>query len=460
MGVKRFPGFRHGADLDGADDGVDSDGAAADGALGGTDLNGASDESVASLKAVADSAPDGAGAADVAAVGSGGAVRGTPSGVDGDGAPWRGVNLGNWLVLEKWMEPHLFEGLEADDENELAGVADPEWLEARIRHHRDNYITEKDFSQIAASGLNLVRLPVPYTVFSKKPPLGGGYRYVDKAMDWCEKYGLKLLIDLHTAPGGQNGFDSSGTIGAVTWHLKPQKVEQAIVVLEALARRYGERPGLFGIEVINEPISYTVFRNSRKQYAPRNPKDAAISTYVPLRFLRQYYKACYVRLRKVLPEDKAIVFHDGFRFGHWKTFFAREHMTNVYVDAHVYLSAIERTIGIHSPWAYRLALLFERHRIRDMERHVPVLVGEWCVENEWAKEMDRGDLTDDDFDAVQEARFRTVTRMQLHCFNEASGWVYWSWKLEPSPQTAPDAFWKECWDFRRAQMHGWLPRTF
>ena len=28
----------------------------------------------------------------------------------------RGVNLGSWLVLEKWMVPSLFEGVEATDE--------------------------------------------------------------------------------------------------------------------------------------------------------------------------------------------------------------------------------------------------------------------------------------------------------------------------------------------------------
>ena len=31
----------------------------------------------------------------------------------------RGVNLGNWLVLEKWMEPELFRGTTAEDETEL-----------------------------------------------------------------------------------------------------------------------------------------------------------------------------------------------------------------------------------------------------------------------------------------------------------------------------------------------------
>ena len=30
----------------------------------------------------------------------------------------KGVNLGNWLVLEKWMSPGLFAGTEAEDETQ------------------------------------------------------------------------------------------------------------------------------------------------------------------------------------------------------------------------------------------------------------------------------------------------------------------------------------------------------
>jgi hypothetical protein len=32
----------------------------------------------------------------------------------------KGVNLGNWLVLEKWMSPGLFADTEAEDETQLS----------------------------------------------------------------------------------------------------------------------------------------------------------------------------------------------------------------------------------------------------------------------------------------------------------------------------------------------------
>lgn len=37
-----------------------------------------------------------------------------------------GVNLGNWLVMEKWMSPALFDGTTAEDEYYLAHQLSPQ----------------------------------------------------------------------------------------------------------------------------------------------------------------------------------------------------------------------------------------------------------------------------------------------------------------------------------------------
>lgn len=66
----------------------------------------------------------------------------------------KGVNLGNWLVLEKWMNPALFDGTTADDEYYLPTQLDPAVYEARIKTHRAEYINERDFATIRSWGLN------------------------------------------------------------------------------------------------------------------------------------------------------------------------------------------------------------------------------------------------------------------------------------------------------------------
>ena len=112
----------------------------------------------------------------------------------------KGVNLGNWLVLEKWMSPALFEGTTAEDEYYLPTQLSPEAYEARIKIHRSEYITERDFVTIKSMGMESVRIPVPYFIFGDRKPFIGCIEELDKAFNWAEKYGLTILIDLHTVP--------------------------------------------------------------------------------------------------------------------------------------------------------------------------------------------------------------------------------------------------------------------
>ena len=128
-----------------------------------------------------------------------------------------GVNLGNWLVLEKWMKPDLFEGTRAEDEVWMSRNLSPEGLEKKLSKHRDRYVTEEDFQYLSSIGVNTVRLPVTYGVFGDRPPLLGAIDYVDLAMDWAEKYQMQILLDLHTVPGSQNGYDNGGLTGVCKW---------------------------------------------------------------------------------------------------------------------------------------------------------------------------------------------------------------------------------------------------
>ena len=51
-----------------------------------------------------------------------------------------GANLGNWLVLEKWMSPQLFRNSDADDEYYLPRTLERSDYESRIAQHRAEYI--------------------------------------------------------------------------------------------------------------------------------------------------------------------------------------------------------------------------------------------------------------------------------------------------------------------------------
>ncbi|WP_152973501.1 glycoside hydrolase family 5 protein [Bifidobacterium aesculapii] len=385
-----------------------------------------------------------------------------------------GVNLGGWLVLERWMTPELFRESGEEDEIRLHRATDPEALERLLRHHRDTYITHDDFRAIAAHGCNLVCIPVPYFVFGDVPGHPGCVEWLDKAFDWAEGTGLKVLIDLHTVPGSQNGFDNGGLTGVVRWHRSPRQVAFALDVLTRLARRYCGRDALFGIEVLNEPVDWFTYVTSPSSRRAKDRREAHGSGHVPLRFLKRFYREAYRRLRPVLGEDRTIVFHDGFRLDRWRDWFAREGMRNVMLDTHMYLVMSERPETVFrmlpDTWLvrwYRLFAAWQRRRIRRAARFIPVMVGEWCVANGLAARI--GDGSDDtggmrsagsgDVAASPSERRRAICRevaaLQLDAWNISAGQVYWSYRLRARRIPADDARF-DPWDLTHVWHAGWL----
>jgi hypothetical protein len=60
--------------------------------------------------------------------------------------------------------------------------------------------------------LNHVRIPIgywAYDVVPGEPFIQGQQAYLLKAIGWAAKYNLKVIIDLHGAPGSQNGHAAS-----------------------------------------------------------------------------------------------------------------------------------------------------------------------------------------------------------------------------------------------------------
>jgi glucan 1,3-beta-glucosidase len=41
--------------------------------------------------------------------------------------------------------------------------------------------------------------------------------FIDKFFDWCETYGIKVLLDIHAMKDSQNGFDNSGQALSLEW---------------------------------------------------------------------------------------------------------------------------------------------------------------------------------------------------------------------------------------------------
>lgn len=383
----------------------------------------------------------------------------------------KGVNLGNWLVLEKWMSPALFEGTTAEDEYHLPLQLPGEVYEARIRIHRSEYISERDFASIRRMGMNAVRIPVPYFVFGDRPPFPGCVEELDRAFRWAEKFGLKILIDLHTAPLGQNGFDNGGICGVCRWSQTPSEVEYVLQVLEKLARRYGQREELLGIEPINEPVTEPMWRimDVPSRYPAADPAMAKGSAPNTLEFLRTFYQDAYDRIRPHLAEDTFVVFHDGFQMKVWKDFLTQPHFQNVMLDTHLYLMTAEQE-GCEQTVEGYTAYIEEHYAkdIREVQAYVPVVCGEWCLFNSYAVGMDtHGGQSvlnglgrpgsQERFTPEQKREiYSKLAEAQLRAWSGGAGYFYWSYKLLLDTAGDPNWIGWDSWDLGRCVDEGWF----
>lgn len=359
----------------------------------------------------------------------------------------RGVNLGNWLVLEKWMSEELFSGTTAMDETYLCIELGPTEIRSRLKVHRDEFITERDFEEIAFKGFNAVRIPVPFFLFEDVGPYVHCDEYLDNAFDWAEKYGLKILVDLHTAPGGHNGTDNSGICGICTWSTRKEYVTYTVNVLEKVAERYGQREALWGIEVLNEPMCSDTnagkmfnIQNFIRTYKPVNQELAKDNTNYSLTFLKQFYRDAYTAIRK--HTDKKVVFCDAFELDVWDGFLKA--FDNVVLDTHNYLMTAdtmllrERNLEVYRSYLRQLG-----EKVNAAAKRVPLIVGEWNAQNQ-------ADGLSEMSNAEKLRLYRTVSDEFQAGMSETLGWFYWSWKVH---MTGPDAV---CDDASRSVSNGYL----
>jgi glucan 1,3-beta-glucosidase len=94
----------------------------------------------------------------------------------------------------------MFEGTDAVDEYTLTQALGRDAAYSKLSEHWNSFITQDDFNQIAAAGLNHVRIPIGYwsvIAIDGEPFVQGAYEKFADALDWAGGAGLKVIIDLH-----------------------------------------------------------------------------------------------------------------------------------------------------------------------------------------------------------------------------------------------------------------------
>lgn len=74
----------------------------------------------------------------------------------------------------------------------------------QLTEHWNSWITQEDFNEIASFGLNHVRIPLGYwalLALDGDPYVQGQLPILDQAIGWARTAGLRVMIDIHGAPG-------------------------------------------------------------------------------------------------------------------------------------------------------------------------------------------------------------------------------------------------------------------
>ncbi|PWN50344.1 glycoside hydrolase [Violaceomyces palustris] len=383
------------------------------------------------------------------------------SGFDYGNTPVRGVNIGNWLVMETWMDRSLTNALNSHainapypnpivDEWTAGLYSDYNWASYVFQKHFDTWMTESDWKAIADAGLNHVRIPVPYFMF--KEAVGPNVPYLTlnrfaklkEGVQACKRYGLKVWIDLHSVPGSQNGFDNSGHAGAINWAKNPSYYTQTQYAFNRLVTEFSQpdyKGTVTAIEAVNEP---------------KGAQDAGVQNLV-----NQYYP--WARDKVARPDGSTdystllLAIHDAFQgLKYWQNFWTGRARHRVLLDTHPYF------VYTDSDKAKKdVARLQE---VCDMkgsfitsERYYPSIAGEFGINGPNGDRASDRDLPvgpvkfpagrDYPYSVKYMAFMARNFRTQQHVYESGSGWIMWAWKNTANLD----------WSYQEGLKWGWIP---
>lgn len=199
-------------------------------------------------------------------------------------APFAGVNLGGWLILERWLvgaaaelnstccgpipSPYHADGVAQDaiDEFTLTAQLRAAGQLSVIDVFRASRVSLLDFEAMAQQGVTSVRVPFPWWIVQTATEAGsetwnagvGGYHIgqglsiLDNVVSWAEATRISLLLELHAAPGGQSSAQTTGRSNP-DWQPSQFDANAALKALQVVALRYNRSAAVVAISPLNEP---------------------------------------------------------------------------------------------------------------------------------------------------------------------------------------------------------------
>lgn len=287
------------------------------------------------------------------------------------------------------------------------------------------------------AGLNTVRIPLGYWMVDLKdyePYVSGQYPYLIQAVQWAQQMGMQVFLDIHGAPGSQNGWEETGLVGPINFPANSSNAERTLNVLKNLTSEFGA-PNYGGvvknIEVLNEPIF----------------ADAE---------LRSFYQAAaaVVGLNNATTGINVTISDAFYNPWPWKNYDP--------TNAGAVEPAANLTIDTHQFWAFPPFTDWNKQQILDgvctfgqqlraNDSHIPpTIVGEWSL----STGITANDTSNTEQNQAKRTWFRTLFEAQAAAFSpyapgQASiGWIFWAWKTEYDI---------DAWSYRKGLADQYIP---
>ncbi|RKM58052.1 glycosyl hydrolase family 5 [Butyrivibrio sp. X503] len=158
------------------------------------------------------------------------------------------------------------------------------WL-SQCDHTKERYdffITESDIEVIKSWGMDHIRVPVDYDLVEDAQGnyKEDGFAYIQKAIEWCKKNKLNMVLDLHKTFG--YSFDSGE--GELGFFEKKEYQDRFYKLWEQFAIRFGKNDNMLAFELLNEV--------TKKEYCE---------------IWNDVSRECITRIRKISPNIKILV---------------------------------------------------------------------------------------------------------------------------------------------------------
>ena len=172
----------------------------------------------------------------------------------------KGVNTGNWLMLEMWMLNYAGKGVE--DQHEFIETLEhrfgKEKAEKLMDIYRSHWMKESDFDIIKSFGMNTIRLPFDYKLLmdSDTKPFklkSDAWEWLDLTIKIAKEKGLYVILDMHGAPGRQSGMDHSGRVGYNKLWSNKGFQDQTAWLWKQISNRYKNESTVAAYDLLNEP---------------------------------------------------------------------------------------------------------------------------------------------------------------------------------------------------------------